>query len=75
LFDIEVSFSKDDIFVEPIMLSIRSFHNPFPQKLIQMYSWQLLTTQGDAKVIKLGNGDNFLRLEDFRSTNGINLYV
>lgn len=32
-------------------------------------------TEGQAKVIKLGDGSNFLRLEDFRSTNGPDLYV
>ena len=31
--------------------------------------------EGQAKVIKLGDGSNFLRLEDFRSTNGPDLYV
>jgi Electron transfer DM13 len=31
--------------------------------------------QGQAKVIKLSDGSNFLRLEDFRSTNGPDLYV
>jgi hypothetical protein len=31
--------------------------------------------EGQAKVIKLADGSNFLRLEDFRSTNGPDLYV
>lgn len=31
--------------------------------------------EGQVKVIKLGDGSNFLRLEDFRSTNGPDLYV
>jgi hypothetical protein len=31
--------------------------------------------EGQAKVIKLSDGSNFLRLEDFRSTNGPDLYV
>ena len=31
--------------------------------------------EGQAKVIKLGDDSNFLRLEDFRSTNGPDLYV
>ncbi|MDQ3969611.1 MAG: DM13 domain-containing protein [Thermoproteota archaeon] len=31
--------------------------------------------EGQAKVIKLRDGSNFLRLEDFRSTNGPDLYV
>jgi hypothetical protein len=31
--------------------------------------------EGQVKVIKLSNGSNFLRLEDFRSTNGPDLYV
>ena len=31
--------------------------------------------EGQAKVIRLGDGSNFLRLEDFRSTNGPDLYV
>jgi hypothetical protein len=34
------------------------------------------SAEGQAKVIKLSNGDNnFLRLEGFRSTNGPHLYV
>jgi len=32
-------------------------------------------SEGQAKVIQLSNGSNFLRLEDFRSTNGPDLYV
>src|SRR5919108_1351060 len=31
--------------------------------------------EGQAKVIKLSDGSNFVRLEDFRSTNGPDLYV
>jgi hypothetical protein len=31
--------------------------------------------EGQAKVIKLSDGTNFVRLEDFRSTNGPDLYV
>lgn len=31
--------------------------------------------EGQAKVIRLSDGSNFLRLEDFRSTNGPDLYV
>ncbi len=31
--------------------------------------------EGQAKVINLSDGSNFLRLEDFRSTNGPDLYV
>jgi hypothetical protein len=31
--------------------------------------------EGQVKVIKLSDGSNFLRLEDFRSTNGPDLYV
>lgn len=31
--------------------------------------------EGQAKVIKLSDGSNFLRLEDFRSTNGPDLYI
>ncbi len=31
--------------------------------------------EGQAKVIQLSDGSNFLRLEDFRSTNGPDLYV
>lgn len=31
--------------------------------------------EGQAKVIKLSDGSDFLRLEDFRSTNGPDLYV
>jgi Electron transfer DM13 len=31
--------------------------------------------QGQAKIIKLSDGSNFLRIEDFRSTNGPDLYV
>jgi hypothetical protein len=31
--------------------------------------------EGQAKVIKLRDGSNFLRLEDFRSTNGPDLYI
>jgi len=31
--------------------------------------------EGQAKVIQLADGGNFLRLEDFRSTNGPDLYV
>lgn len=31
--------------------------------------------EGEAKVIKLSDGSDFLRLEDFRSTNGPDLYV
>lgn len=31
--------------------------------------------EGPEKVIKLSDGSNFLRLEDFRSTNGPDLYV
>jgi hypothetical protein len=32
-------------------------------------------SEGQVKVIKLIDGSNFLRLEDFRSTNGPDLYV
>ncbi len=32
-------------------------------------------SEGQVKVIKLSDGSNFLRLEDFRSTNGPDLYV
>ena len=31
--------------------------------------------EGQVKVIKLSDGSNFLRLEDFKSTNGPDLYV
>jgi Electron transfer DM13 len=31
--------------------------------------------EGQAKIIKLSDGSNFLRIEDFRSTNGPDLYV
>jgi Electron transfer DM13 len=31
--------------------------------------------EGQVKIIKLSDGGNFLRLEDFRSTNGPDLYV
>jgi hypothetical protein len=31
--------------------------------------------EGETKVIKLSDGSDFLRLEDFRSTNGSDLYV
>ena len=33
------------------------------------------SAEGQAKLIQLGDGINFLRLEDFRSTNGPDLYV
>jgi hypothetical protein len=35
----------------------------------------LHNSEGQAKVLKLSDGSNFLRLENFRSTNGPDLYV